>query len=222
MTFWGSRTEWSENQACMACPKHAFVLSMCEHFTNNVISRFQGESVRFWKEIKCEHERAQACAVVWDTSTSYKNTGSLNQNMCKRRKSHDESEVLCGKMELVGDKKKHCPNCKLKEGEMPQEVLIDDYSRRFQLWTMGSQLVLAGEGPSEWLWGKLKARHQGFLLKGASWCPQGSSAHLLLWNEINLGVCPRKASVLEGKRQNSICRLSEHLGRKSRTYQTFL
>lgn len=76
---------WKPNMYGMS--KTSFVLSMCEHFTNNVISRFQGESVRFWKEIKCEHERAQACAVVWDTSTSYKNTGSLNQNTCKRRKS---------------------------------------------------------------------------------------------------------------------------------------
>ena len=76
---------WKSNTYGMS--KTSFVLSRCEHFTNNVISRFQRESVRFWKEINCEHERVQACAVVWDTSTSYKNIGSLNQNMCKRRKS---------------------------------------------------------------------------------------------------------------------------------------
>lgn len=76
---------WKSNMYGLS--KTSFVLSMCEHFTNNVISRFQRESVRFWKEINCEHERVQACTVVWDTSTSYKNIGSLNQNMCKRRKS---------------------------------------------------------------------------------------------------------------------------------------
>ena len=76
---------WKSNMDGMS--KTSFVLSMCEHFTNNVISWFQRESVRFWKEINCEHERVQACAVVWDTFTSYKNIHSLNQNMCKRRKS---------------------------------------------------------------------------------------------------------------------------------------
>lgn len=32
-------------------------------------------------------------------------------------------------MELVEEKKKRCPHFKLKEGKMPQEVLIDDYSQ---------------------------------------------------------------------------------------------
>lgn len=51
----------------------------------------------------------------------------------REENQHDESEALCGKMELAEGKKKHCPHCKLKEGKMPQEVLIDDYSQRFQL-----------------------------------------------------------------------------------------
>lgn len=61
---------------------------------------------------------------------------------------------------------------------------------------MGSQLVWVGVGPSKLLWGRLKARYQWFLPKGASWYPQGNSAHLLLWNEINLGVYPMKARLV--------------------------
>ena len=149
--------------------------------------------MRFWKEINCEHERVQACAVVWDTSTSYKNIGSLNQNMCKRRKSTQWKHSAMWENGASRGKRETLSTLQIERKNASRSI----NRWLFTMIPVVNNGVSAGvSGSSKLLWGRLKARYQWFLPKGASWCPQGNSAHLLLWNEINLGVYPMKARLV--------------------------